>query len=364
MKYHELMTPIVQGLLCEVEGVNPAVATEISGHLSVSGLIALPVKQIACHLDQNIDLEILDEGGDSIGTLCLTAKLAGSNPQNLTKWQYVAYLTDVPHDQAGKEHVFSCSYVVIKADRLADYLNKWSDSAPLWGGFSHAPSPAPIVRQATNLVARSGIIFPTRFHRTNFSRYIAASNGFERFLRLYHSLELIFDFVIFKSIQKLGDDMVGFGAISRSHGRSEIERLRYIVSEFCDNHESIARSFLGIANFEVKAEEIFQDYSKDGNPLDAAKWRKLIDLCRAGQVAEVDFIREKLCDRNQHSYKKFVSNVSSYWIYRVRSSIAHSRVSEFLFEDSDEGFIVNFAENVLDEVVNQVLTGGSLQRLT
>jgi len=359
----ELQNEALLDVLPVVEGISPSDASELNGYLRVGDLLALPVSQVSRLIDGQVDAEIIDQAGASLGTLCLTEKLNGANPSTLTKWQYVAYLADIEQASAGRPHTFRQNYLILKAAHLDEYLKKYLDTAPVWGGFSHSPFTAPISNEHTIITARSDIALPTRYHAMAFSRYVSASNAFDRFLRLYHSLELIFDFIIMKSIQKLGDDMVGFGALSRAHGRTELDRLKYILVEYCDSYEGIARKFSNLVPFEAKAVEIFQHYTKDGNPLDEGKWSKMMEICHARQTAEVDFLRARLCSPSS-PYARVVTSVAAYWIYRVRSSIAHSRVSEFLFEDSDEKFIVDFAEDLLLEVVRQVLSSSRLASLT
>jgi hypothetical protein len=357
----EFQNAAILDLLPIVEGISPANATSQGGYLRINDLVALPVNQVARHIDGRVDGEILDEAGVSIGTLCLTAKLNSVGPNALTKWQYVAYLADISVSNVGQPHSFQKNYLILKAAHFDEYLKKYHDTAPVWGGFSHSPSSSIASNEHTVIRALPDIIIPTKYHHMAFSRYVSASNAFDRFLRLYHNLELIFDFMIMKSIQKLGDDMVGFGALSRAHGRTELDRLKYILVECCESWEEIAAKFHGLVNFESKAAEIFQEHAKDGNPLDDLRWDKVIEACQSGQTAAVNFTTAKLCKTNE--YARFVASIAAYWIYRVRSSIAHSRVSEFLFEDSDEKFIVDFAERLLLEVVRQVLSSAKLASL-
>ncbi|MBX3543562.1 hypothetical protein [Chelatococcus sp.] len=346
-----------------VEGIDPSDAGEHSGYLRVGEWLALPVCQVMCRINGQIDLEILDESGASLGALCLTAKLIGKQPDTFTRWQYVAYLADVEALGAGQPHTFQKNYLILLDSYYSEYAKKYYVSAPVWGGFSHSPPPAPISQDRVSLTARAGIIFPTKFHDMAFSRYVSASNAFERFLRLYHTLELIFDYIVFKSIQKLNEDLEGYGKLSRSHGKSELERLRYILSEYCDDCEGIAARFVALANFEPIATAIFQTHTKDGNPLsDEGKWSAMVEACRAGQTTKADFKRFAIS--KDHEYETKIVGVAAYWIYRVRSSIAHSRVSEFLFLDADEQFIVDFAEGVLEEVVRQVFSSRKLLELT
>lgn len=360
----DLQNPVILETLPIVDGIDPSNANVQSDYLQVGEWLALPVSQVTCRIDGRTDPEILDETGESLGTLCLTDKLEGVDLQALTRWQYVAYLADVEVVGAGRPHTFQKNYVILNEIHLNHYLVKYFHSAPIWGGFSHLPPSVAVKREYETLTATDGIVFPTRFHEMAFSRYIAANNAFERFLRLYHSLELIFDFIIFKSIQKLGNDMVGYGAISRAHGKSEIDRLKYIMAMCCEDWERISNKFRPITNFKSKAIAIFQDHTKDGNPLgDHGKWSKVFENCVAGQTTESDFKNAKIIDNKDGSYPAIVASISAYWIYRVRSSIAHSRVSEFIFEDSDEEFIVHFVEGILEEVVRQVFSSSKLKSL-
>ncbi|MFG1236823.1 hypothetical protein V5F63_06405 [Xanthobacter autotrophicus DSM 597] len=362
----EILDPDILGILPTVDGTDPSQAIENSGYLQIGDWIAIPVEQVASRIDIQTDPELQDETGASMGTLCLTGKLSGVQPEALTKWQYVAYLADVTPDYAGHPTMFRKNYAIVHLQFFQVYMNKYHISAPIWGGFSHYSPAPPVTRQHQTIVARPDIFVPTKFHSMSFGRCISSSNSFDRFLKLYHSLELIFDFVIMKSIQNLKDDMVGFSVINRAiHNRSEIERLRYIIFEYCDDCEGIAKTFTGISNFAIRSHEVFQDYTKDGNPLASPqKWADILASCRAGQTTEADFQKIKLCNQKDLPYSRLISNISAYWIYRVRSSIAHSRISEFLFEDSDEDFIVDFAEVLLTEVVRQVFSSKKLLSLT
>ena len=52
-------------------------------------------------------------------------------------------------------------------------------------------------------------------------------------------------------------------------------------------------------------------------------------------------------------YNNLIPKVCSYWIYRIRSSIAHNKFGEYIMDNDDEDFIVNFAEPLLKEMVLQ-----------
>ncbi|MBK7129689.1 MAG: hypothetical protein IPH66_10055 [Crocinitomicaceae bacterium] len=52
-------------------------------------------------------------------------------------------------------------------------------------------------------------------------------------------------------------------------------------------------------------------------------------------------------------YNKFIINVTAYWIYRIRCSIAHNKIGEYHLSWNDENFIVDFGEPLLKEVLIQ-----------
>jgi len=191
MNLVDLQKPQILECLRPIDDVDLADVGEEEGFLRVGAWVALPVGRVSCRIDTQTDPEIFDESGTSIGTLCLTAKLADVNPEALTRWQYVAYLADVELAGAGRSHFFQKNYVILSVTYLSEYVTKYYKSAPVWGGFSHLNITNSISRECRKLVAKSQIVFPTKFHGMAFSRYVAASNSFERFLRLYHSMELI-----------------------------------------------------------------------------------------------------------------------------------------------------------------------------
>ena len=56
----------------------------------------------------------------------------------------------------------------------------------------------------------------------------------------------------------------------------------------------------------------------------------------------------------QTNNRMLIINIATYWIYRVRSSIAHSRIGEYVMSTSDEEFVVEIAEPLLRSVLVQV----------
>lgn len=345
-----------------MEGVDPSTAASAGEYLAVSGLVAIPITHVNASVRREEDLEFRDEGGVQAGTICFSRRLVEVESSTLTRWQYVAYLADVSVGALDQPHTFHSDYLVLEESYLADYVARYMDSAPLWGKFSHVPTPSLAMQPRLDVViGHSSILLPTEHHRQAFSRYVQAQSAFDRFLKLYHCLELLFDYVILKRMKSVGDDLAGFGGIISSYGVNELERLKYLINNYCENKFALFPVYYGLSVHKVRAIEIFSAHSKSGNPLsDEPSWQKFIQLCVDEQLTESKLKHEKLA-KDQLSREKLAANLSAYCIYRIRSSIAHSKVGEFLFLDSDEEFIVDFAEPLLLAVIMQVLSNQSLK---
>lgn len=345
-----------------VEGVDPTTAANADGYLAVSGLVAIPISHVNASVQCDEDLEFVDESGTQLGTICFSRRLVDADPNTLTRWQYIAYLADAPVTGAGQLHTFQSNYLVLDEPFLGEYVRKYMESAPLWGQFSHAAMPSLVMQPPRRSVAAyPSLLIPTEYHKQAFSRYVQSRNAFDRFLKLYHCLELLFDYVILKRMRAVGDDLSGFGKIISSYGSNETDRLKFLLSNYCDEKMELFLRFYALSHYEARATEIFQTHSKTGNPIaDDVSWQKFLKLCREEQLTPARLKAEKLAS-DESGRDKLAVNLAAYCIYRVRSSIAHSKVGEFLFLDSDEEFIVMFAEPLLMEVVTQVFSNQPLQ---
>ncbi|KAK0332783.1 hypothetical protein LTR94_023558, partial [Friedmanniomyces endolithicus] len=154
-----------------VEGVDPSTAASAGEYLAVSGLVAIPITHVNASVRTEEDLEFRDEGGAQLGTICFSRRLIEVDPSTLTRWQYVAYLADVSPGALDQPYTFQSDYLVLDEPYLADYAARYMDSAPLWGKFSHVPTP-PLAMQPPSdvVIGHSSITLPTAHHRQAFSR--------------------------------------------------------------------------------------------------------------------------------------------------------------------------------------------------
>ena len=358
----EIRRAVAEGKLVATEGIDPAQATDLDGRLLVGGLVPIPIGAKLRSLCIEEDVELLDESGRLMGTVCFGTRKRGVLVSEMTKWQFVAYLSEAKMEMLSPTHDFAADYVVIGQEFVAAYLAQYMANAPLWGGFTHQTPPRPYVApRARAITAMPDMALPTPHHYRSITRYVEANDAFDRFLKLYHTIELLFDFVYMKKIQSLGDDMVGFGKIMSAYGNKELTRLNYIIGEYCDDPARIAHALTLCAPYMSRCEEMFHDHSKDGDPLkDDRAWIAFKALAAGSRLSKSDISATRDIQKRDQ-YDKFIYSVASYWIYRVRSSIAHSQVGEFLFVDSDETMVAEFAEPLLLEVAQQIFSSAKLK---
>ncbi|MDY0960179.1 hypothetical protein SOM26_15905 [Sphingomonas sp. CFBP8993] len=338
---------------------------EINGYLAIDQFAILPIAAVSSGVSQETDLEVIDSAGGSLGTLCFSRSLGNISIAELTIWQFVAFLSDAePTEILDSHYSFKRDYLVLEIDMLDDYLNNYILSAPIWGKFSHFPvDNLEHVTTVDKIVAVPGIKIASPYHQQTLNRYLYANNPFERFLRIYHSIELLFDYVLVKKIKALDDNIFGFSQIYSDFGRTEIDRLRGIIREFCGNASSIASILENSSRFYYDREDIFFKYSKSANPFgDSEKWEKLTE-CLDGSSLNASTSKQKKLISKEDLFPTMVFDLAAYWIYRIRCSIAHNRVGEFVFEDRHRNFVAEFAEPLILEIAKQVFASPNFAAL-
>lgn len=358
MNIDEILAKVAIGDLQEVEGVDPA-RSQITLHgqlLSIDGLVPLQISLTSRTIDREEDLEVKDEQGISIATLCFLAGSEVSDFSKLTRWRFAAYLSEISSDEFdGGYHVMAHDYIVVNIDEIKRYLEEYSEGAPIWGGFSHnSVTVNNWLQKKCSIQAKASLKVPTTHHREALQRYLLSSNNFDRFLKLYHTVELLFDYVIFKKLQALGDDLLGYGDVMKENSRLERERLLSLIKEFCMDHDEVGRAITEANGHRAVCEEMFQGYSKDGNPLENSDlFERFWTLIEGSGVSEANLKAAKIGNPSQ---RDFILKVAAYWIYRVRCSIAHNRVGEFILADTHEPFVGEFCIPLLLSVVRQIFS--------
>lgn len=317
----------------------------------VNTLVALPLLTVTGSYPRGSDIDVYDENNLTLGVLCL-CRGQSIAVASLSDYRYAAYINDVDFAELEMPYVFKSDYLVVDASRLDDYRTRYMTSAPLWGGFLHASSAAllPPKHQIvpTNIKAIPDLKFPTMFHEIALARSTNEPYGFERYLKLYHVLELAFDWEHVCAIRSLGPDLRGIGILLNEYHSDDISRLTTIIKTKGDASE-IAAVLSKVVNYMQEAKLIFFDFEKKHNPYRSySEFTNHVanNFTPVGGHASSGALEE-------HRQKVF--RIAAYFIYRIRCCVAHNKIGEYVMKLEDEKFVVEFGEPLLRTVVKQIL---------
>lgn len=342
----------------EFQGEEPTSVKTIDGHICINDLIALPVTAVDCSHNRNNDLEIQFDSGTDSGTLCYCKSQGhAEDPYSMmSEWRRVAFLTEARKIDWGTDYHFGQDFLVLPKDRLTEYKINYLATAPIWGGFfhNHSSSEPSVFRSKTKIKVRGGLRIPTQFHTRLLHYSVRSAHPYDRFLRQYHQLELLFDWIFVKKIQQLNDDLEGVAKLMSEYSSGDLPRLKVILIKFLSNANCVRDRLLIPPPYIATAKEIFDINNKDGNPL-KDKWDRFLQWHTQGMTEE-SAKNSTIKILGDKSFSDFVITIAAYWIYRVRCSIAHNRIGEYIMKESDEEFVVNFMEPLLLEVLCQVFS--------
>lgn len=329
---------------------------EFNDQLAINHKIALPLHSVSSVYNGQVEIEVNDSAGNTLGVLCL-CKHTDIDLSMMTETQLICYLSEIEKEYYGEPYKFQNNYLVVDIDVYDDYNKNYLSTSFLWGGFVHLENGTkhPYTQTVTSIVAVPNIKLPTDYHVETGIRGISQPFAFERYLKFYHLLELLFDYDTVEKIKNLPDDLMGVGQILSKYDRNEVERLKYVIENRCQDYQKVAiklNSAFVSDEFQKKVKTIFFEYGKEHNPFRDEREEKFDQLMSRGGFTEENAREVKLA-KNEKEYEKLVFNTAIYWLYRIRCSIAHSRIGEYVMTMDDEKFIVEFAEPLLKEILVQ-----------
>ncbi len=288
-----------------------------------------------------------------------------------------AYLVDVNtniFDMLWLNYSLSKDYLVIEEQFYEEYLS-YKKTSILWSGFYHEDDKVvnePLPQAKTEITCLPNLELPTNFHHDNAQRAIAQPYAFERFLKNYHLLELLFDYKVIQDIADNRHDIKVAGSILHKSYKEneELDRLQYVLAN-CSDANKLIEKLNNITHFQDLAVSIFFQYGKKGNPFSTQdRFNEILLNPTLFQESSFYVLKNNIPEINnktglpklkhqKEDHKTYILEVTAYWIYRIRSSIAHSKIGEFLLssnEPAHERFMIEFAEPLLQEVLIQCFT--------
>ena len=357
----------------------PSIVSAIEGLFVLNGYVAIPIISSTL-FDRSAELlPIKNVDNIEIATLYLTTNNDLGDISNASNEVQVIYLCDISkEDYASGKALIQSDYIVVKQENWNDYFEKYYATAPLWGGFYHKTQTnitAPKTTIITEIIALDSLNYPTTSHQAAAIRAIQQPYVFERFLKKYHLLELLFDYQFADEITHYNptnsQELIKLITAVQKYQKDEIKRLEAVLGK-CTNWGSIRQYLNKIFQYHNRAKEIFYTFGKDSNPLkneidfDSITDFNSFDTIQHTGDSNLQSIHKKLSESKIQSqevaqkenerielYDKFSLKLTAYWIYRIRSSVAHHKIGEYLMTNDDEEFMLNFAEPLLDELIRQ-----------
>jgi hypothetical protein len=341
------------------------------------------VTSVATNISNNQLVEIEDEAGKVFANLLIGSNISRNilTIGHITTAYILYYLLKdrirnnlgIPQKEDGilrDHHVEDRSLLLVDAHFSEEYIKRYKSGSEFWGGFSHRVINTVCSPSISRMRATANIHLPTREHETKAFYAVSSENTFTRFLNKYHIIELLFNYLIVARLRVAKDDLREFRDLMSSYSQGkEIELLRSIITLYITDAGLLAEKMYLFKPYQDLVEKVFKNAkSGDSNPFkNDDMWDKFWKALTESKLTRADIASDNsLKFHDVSSDQKFleaVCKITSHWIYRVRCSIAHSKIGEFIFADSDESFVLDAAEPLLDEVISQLLTNTELQSI-
>lgn len=333
----------------------------------------LTVSGYSSSIENDNDIEIYNEDQLLIGLICFSTSDKSFDISDLTPARYISYLVDRSGSLTtgfSGNYIFRKSYVLILDEFINIYREKYQVLSPHWGKFTHECSEKVTIDFPDKLVVTSELIMPTREHVTKFQRAILSTDGFDRFLKKYHLLELIYDYVCVLRLRTMSTDLNGFSDVMKDYSNSkELNRLNDMVKNYVRNSDEISRVFVVSKDFKSVVISLCQDIDRGDNPLrESGKWNAFWAFVEAENIS---FTEDKITSSspkfakysNADEYNAHLFKIAAFWIYRIRCSIAHMKIGEFIFQEDDEEFVVKVGERLIDSFIECIYTNQTFKAL-
>jgi hypothetical protein len=274
----------------------------------------------------------IDLGGVIIGDL-FYLKNQEFETSAMSLLQFYVYLSECEvTDLQLPNFAFKYNYILIHKDYIDEFHLKFSSTSAVWGGFKISENIDLISyykKQVLTIEIPDELKELDLYAQDSILRALDQKHSFERYLKLYHLLELEFDYSLIKKIQSLNitTDSNSIGSLLNEYSRNENERLFDLISGSCFDVNKLASKLNNIKSYQTLGEEIFIKFGKGnkGNLYlsDLTKYNDL--LADSNSFLDINSVQTFASVKNS-DYNKFIHTVTAYWIYRVRCSIAHYKL--------------------------------------
>lgn len=341
-------------------GLDPSIVVgDFRGACAANDFIALRLSAVSTKYARDSSFPIFTTNTTTPYAALLTCKGQPFGYGSATAEMVAAYLIEADKEDVAnlngderRDFIFRYDYLVISSVEMDEYISKYRTGSGVWGGFTHIEEQPlqriPYISQSPAIFAKPDLKISLPEQKDAIWRAIDHASPLERFLKQYHLLEIGFDLEVVNQLRALGADLKGVGKLLNDYaGDKEFDRLHKIIRRHCSSIpvlETILVAAFRNAAYHDQLMELLFEYSKDSNPY-KEKNVEFLAAIKNG-ISEQEFKAKKLPWDLAH-----LSKLVTYIIYRVRSSIAHSKIGEHLLSADDEEFVAEVAEPLLLEVL-------------
>lgn len=257
------------------------VVTKFGGKCAVNGYVALKLSAVSPKYGRDNVIPISQSNSTSPSAYLVTSRSKCFGYGSASEFLVAAFLEDVrPHEiidaseNPRRDFVFRSDYLVVSVLEYADYMKQFRSGSGLWGGFVHVEELArkrSSYESKTQLIlASANIEIKTDAETDILWRAIDHASPLERYLKLYHLVELMFDLVLVDKIKSLEQDLKGIGKLlSEYSGDNESERLIKIIKEYCPDLnflEKVLVQAFSETKYHDQIVDLMFEHQKGSNP--------------------------------------------------------------------------------------------------
>ncbi|MBB2147376.1 hypothetical protein GM920_00490 [Pedobacter sp. LMG 31462] len=308
-----------------------------------------------------MDIIIEDTHNNDIGVLCFL-KDKELDISTLTEYQFSALMLDIDSevDLEQVTYRFKNNYVVIDESYIPDYILEYKNSAPIWGLFNHhLQVQVPLAN--TIQIPKLKALNLKNFNHENYYecsiRGIKQSYSFERYLKYYHLLELNFDYDVIKRVKALDvhTESNAIGKLLKGYEDDDVSRLLHLFDTYCLDVDPIVIALNRVRGFQTISEDMFYTFGKNNsNPMkELSNFQRFVNSSDGFSFANCQLYLGNKRIGDTAAYRTFIGKLSIYWIYRIRCSIAHNKIGEYLLSARHENYLSEFAFPLLKEITIQ-----------
>ncbi|CAI3956044.1 unnamed protein product [Commensalibacter communis] len=288
-------------------------------------------------------------------------------------WNYYRKNNKIPKQ-------FASDILILKECFFPEYYKNLYNTSSFWGGFIHKTVETVHYKTNTDIICpdlNNPFSFPTIVNQSNSELSLESYNIYNVFLKKYHQLELLFNLVTVQQLKNIElDNIKEINAIYKNINKKELETITYIIEQFSTigRQNKILDIFVkAYTKYRVICDQIFKEYGKEGNPLKEEKaYNNFIAFTEECSLNDTkDYIsyeslwKKQSKPHNAKDLKIFINILSAYCIYRIRCSIAHKKLSEFIFESNKEhfDFMIDVALPLIKETVIDIFANENFKTL-